>query len=141
MTHHAAGTFEVKIVQQKADNKPAETANLGRMSIDKQFFGDLTGTSQGEMLSYMTETKGSGVYVAIERVNATLQGRSGSFVLHHTGIMARGTPQLTVTVVPDSGTGGLAGITGTLVIKIEGGKHFYELDYVLPPAASTPPQP
>ena len=61
MTHHAAGTFEVKIVPQKADNKPAETANLGRMSIDKQFFGDLTGTSQGEMLSYMTETKGSGV--------------------------------------------------------------------------------
>ena len=129
---HAAGTFEVKIVPQKADNKPAETANLGRMSIDKQFAGDLTGTSLGEMSSFMTETKGSGVYVAIERVTGTLQGRSGSFVLHHTGVMNRGVPSLTITVVPDSGTGALAGIGGAFTIKIEGGKHFYEFDYTLP---------
>jgi hypothetical protein len=132
MKHHAAGTFEVKIVPQKPDNRPAETANLGRMSIDKQFQGDLAGTSQGEMLSLMTEVKGSGVYVAIERVNGTLQGKTGSFALHHTGIMTRGTPHLSVTVVPDSGTGELAGISGMLEIKIENGKHFYEFEYTLP---------
>jgi hypothetical protein len=133
MKTHASGTFEVKLAPQKADNPPAETADLGRMSIEKQFDGDLKGTSQGEMLSYMTEVKGSGVYVAIERVNGTIDGRSGSFVLHHTGIMSRGTPQLSVTVVPDSGTGQLTGIAGTLTIKIENGKHFYEFEYSLPP--------
>ena len=131
VNHHATGTFEVKIVPQKPDNKPAETAGVGRMSIDKQFEGDLTGTSLGEMISLMTETKGSGVYVAIERVTGTLNGRRGTFVLHHTGVMNRGTPQLTVTVVPDSGTGGLVGLSGTFTIKIEGGKHFYEFDYAL----------
>jgi hypothetical protein len=133
LTTHASGTFEVKLAPQKPDNPPAESANLGRMSIDKQFEGDLEGTSQGEMLSYMTEVKGSGVYVAIERVNGTIHGRSGSFVLHHTGIMSRGAPQLSVTVVPDSGTGQLKGITGTLAIKVENGKHFYEFEYSLPP--------
>jgi len=137
ITHHATGTFDVKIVPQKPDNQPAETAKLGRMSIDKQFHGDINGTSQGEMLSLMTETKGSGVYVAIELVNASLQGRSGSFALHHTGVMTRGAPNLTVTVVPDSGTDQLTGITGTFVIRIEaGGKHFYDFDYTLP---DTPP--
>ena len=133
MKTHASGTFEVKLAPQKADNSPAETANLGRMSIDKQFHGDLEGTSQGEMLSYMTEVKGSGVYVAIERVDGTIDGRSGSFVLHHTGIMSRGTPQLSVTVVPDSGTGQLTGIAGTLTIKIENGNHYYEFEYSVPP--------
>ena len=131
MKHHATGTFEVKLAMLKPDNKPAETANIGRMSIDKQFHGDLEGTSQGEMLSLMTEVKGSGVYVAIERVNATLGGKTGSFALHHTGIMTQGVPTLSVTVVPDSGTAGLVGIEGTLVIRIEGGKHFYEFDYLL----------
>jgi hypothetical protein len=132
MKHHAAGTFDVKIEPQKADNKPAETAKLGRMSIDKIFHGDLVGTSQGEMLSLMTEVKGSGVYVAIERVNGTLAGKTGSFAMHHTGLMVKGEPSLVVSVVPDSGTGGLTGIAGTLMIKIEGGKHFYEFDYTLP---------
>ncbi len=132
MTHHATGNFEVKIAPQKPDNKPAEVANVGRMSIDKQFFGDLTGTSQGEMLSLMTETKGSGVYVAVEKVNGTLAGKQGSFVLHHTGIMARGVPQLSVNVVPDSGTGQLTGLSGTFTIKIEGARHFDEFNYALP---------
>jgi len=132
MKHNATGTFDVKLDVQKPDNKSAETAKLGRMSIDKQFHGDLTGTSQGEMLSLMTEVKGSGVYVAIERVNATLAGKTGTFALHHTGIMIRDTPHLNVTVVPDSGTGELTGIAGTLNIKIEGGKHFYNFEYTLP---------
>lgn len=130
--HHAAGTFEVKIVPQKPDNPPAETAKLGRMSIDKQFEGDLKGSSTGEMLSILNDSRSSGVYVAIERFTGTLQGRSGSFALHHTGIMNHGVPQLTVSVVPESGTGELAGIAGTFTIKIEGKKHFYEFTYSFP---------
>jgi hypothetical protein len=134
MTNHATGTFDVKMTPQKPDNKPAEAANLGRMSIDKQFLGDLEATSQGEMLSFMTNVKGSGVYVAIERVTGTLHGRSGSFALHHTGIMTRGIPQMSVTVVPDSATGDLVGLSGSMTIKIEEGKHFYEFDYAPPEA-------
>jgi len=129
---HAKGTFDVKVIPQKPDNKEAESAKLGRMSLDKTFHGELEGTSQGEMLSYMTEVKGSGVYVAIERVTAKLNGRSGSFAMYHHGTMTRGEPQLTVTVVPDSGTGELTGLTGTLKIILEGRQHFYEFDYSLP---------
>jgi hypothetical protein len=132
--NHAHGTFEVKMTPRKPDNKEAESANLGRMSIDKKFSGDLDAISQGEMLSAMTEVKGSAGYVAMERVSGTLQGRSGSFVLQHTGTMTRGTPALTATVVPDSGTAQLAGLAGAMTIKIEAGKHFYEFDYTLPEA-------
>jgi hypothetical protein len=129
---HASGTFEVKLVPQKPDNKEAESANLGRMSIDKKFSGDLEATSKGEMLTAMTEVKGSAGYVAIERVNGTLHGRSGTFVLQHSGTMTRGAPELSLTVVPDSGTGQLVGLAGKMTIKIEEGKHFYEFDYRLP---------
>jgi hypothetical protein len=137
MKMHASGTFDVKIAPQKADNPQAEAAKLGRMSIDKTFHGDIDGTSKGEMLAFMTEVKGSAGYVALERVTAKLNGREGSFVLQHDGTMTRGIPSLTVKVVPDSGTGELAGITGTLEIKIEGGQHFYEFEYSLPEAAAT----
>jgi hypothetical protein len=129
---HAHGTFEVKLTPQKPDNKEAESANLGRMSIDKQFSGDLEATSKGEMLSAMTDVKGSAGYVAIERVSGTLQGRSGTFVLQHSGTMTRGVPELSITVVPDSGTGQLAGLAGKMTIKIDAGKHFYEFDYTFP---------
>ncbi len=129
--NHAQGTFEVKITPQKPDNKEAENAHLGRMSIDKKFSGDLEATSQGEMLSAMTEVKGSAGYVAMERVSGTLHGLTGTFVLQHSGTMTRGAPALAVTVVPDSGTGQLAGIAGAMIIKIEGKKHFYEFDYTL----------
>lgn len=129
---HAKGTLEVKLTPQKPDNKEAESANLGRMSIDKQFFGDLEATSKGEMLSAMTEVKGSAGYVAMERVSGTLQGRSGAFVLQHSGTMTRGAAQLSITVVPDSGTGQLVGLAGTMTVKITDGKHFYEFDYTLP---------
>lgn len=131
---HASGTFEVKLTPQKADNKEAEGANIGRMSIDKHFHGDLEATSQGEMLSSMSEVQGSGAYVAIERVSGTLHGRSGAFVLQHGGTMTRGEPQLKVSVVPDSGTGQLVGLSGTMMIKITDGKHFYEFEYRLPDA-------
>ncbi|MGA3324881.1 MAG: DUF3224 domain-containing protein [Terriglobia bacterium] len=129
---HARGSFEVKLTPQKPDNPVAESANLGRMSIDKKFSGDLEATSKGEMLSAMTEVKGSAGYVAIERVSGTLHGRSGTFVLQHNGTMTRGAPELSITVVPDSGTSQLVGLAGKMTIKIVDGKHFYEFDYTLP---------
>jgi hypothetical protein len=132
MTIHAKGTFEVKLTPQKPDNKDAEAANIGRMSADKQYHGDLEGTGKGEMLAAGTEVKGSAGYVAMERVTGTLHGRSGSFVLQHSGTMTRGTPELTVTVVPDSGTGQLVGLAGKMNIMIADGKHSYEFDYTLP---------
>ncbi len=129
--HRALGTFDVKLAPQKADNPHAESSGLGRMSIDKKFSGDLEGTSKGEMLSAMTAVKGSAGYVALERVRGTLHGRSGSFVLQHSGTMTRGVPELTVTVVPDSGVDQLEGLKGKMTIKIEGGRHFYEFEYEL----------
>jgi hypothetical protein len=132
MANHASGPFDVKITPQKPDNKDAEAANLARMSIDKQFHGDLEGTSKGEMLATSPDAKGSGVYVALERVTGSLKGRSGSFVLHHTGIMTRGVPLLTIEVVPDSGTGQLIGLTGKMMINIaKDGKHSYDFEYTL----------
>jgi len=131
MTMQARGTFEVKLNPLPA-HAAAPDAKLGRMSIDKQFQGDLDGTSQGEMLSAMTDVKGSAGYVAIERVSATLNGRRGTFVLQHNGLMTRGDAQLTVTVVPDSGTGELAGLAGTMRIDAGGGKHAYVFTYTLP---------
>ena len=130
MKSHASGTFDVKLTPQK-DESGAD-AGLGRMSIDKQFHGDLEGTSKGFMLSSAaTIVKGSGGYVAMERVTGKLKDRTGSFVLQHSGTMTRGTPQLTVTVVPDSGTDQLTGLSGTMTIKIDEGKHSYEFEYTL----------
>ncbi|HEY0141954.1 MAG TPA: DUF3224 domain-containing protein [Thermoanaerobaculia bacterium] len=126
----ATGTFEVKLEPQ-ALSAPGQEAAIGRMSIDKQFRGDLEGTSKGEMLAAMTETKGSAGYVALERVTATLHGRGGSFVLQHSGTMDRGTATLTCTVVPDSGTGELAGLRGTFQIDTSGGGHAYSFAYEL----------
>ena len=136
MHHQATGTFEVKLAPQKADNPQAEAAGLGRMSLDKQFHGDLEGTGQGEMLSILDREKGSGGYVAIERVTGTLQGREGSFVLQHDASMNRGAAKTDITVVPDTGTGQLTGISGSMTIRIEAGKHFYDFEYTLEPAGS-----
>jgi len=133
MTAHAKGTFEVKATPQTPDGK-FEDATMGRMTIDKQFHGDLEATSKGQMLSAMTEVKGSAGYVAMERVTGTLQGRNGSFVLQHSGTMNRGVPQLSVTVVPDSGMGQLVGLTGKMDIIITAGKHSYDFEYTLPAA-------
>jgi hypothetical protein len=129
----AKGTFEVKVVPQAAEEKVGDPT-VGRMSIDKQFHGDLEGTSKGQMLAAMTEVKGSAGYVAMERVDGTLQGRKGTFALQHSGSMNRGVPQLSVTVVPDSGTGQLVGLAGKMTIIITEGKHSYEFDYTLPDA-------
>jgi len=101
------------------------------MSIDKQFHGDLEASSKGQMLAAMTEVQGSAGYVAMERVSGTLQGRKGTFALQHSGTMTRGTPQLSVTVVPDSGTGQLVGLAGKMTINIADGKHSYDFEYTL----------
>ena len=128
--NRATGTFEVKLNPQQLADKTAD-ATLGRLSIDKQFHGDLEAVSKGEMLSAGTGVKGSAGYVAMERVSGALQGRSGAFVLQHNGTMTRGAAQLSVTVVPDSGTNQLAGLAGTMTINIVDGKHFYEFDYTI----------
>jgi hypothetical protein len=127
---HAVGTFEVKMQPEALSEVAAGTA-IGRMSMAKVFHGKLEATSQGEFLSAMGSEKGSAGYVAMERVTGTLDGNPGSFALMHTGVMTRGTPELKVMVVPDSGTGELMGISGTMKIDIVDGKHFYQLDYSL----------
>jgi len=136
MPIHATGPFDVKLAPQTDDKVGDPT--VGRMSIDKQFHGDLEATSKGQMLTAMTETKGSAGYVAIERVTGTLHTpggvRSGSFALQHFGTLTRGAPQLNVTVVPDSGTGQLVGLTGKMTINIADGKHSYDFEYTLPDA-------
>ena len=129
----ARGTFDVKLKPQSWV-EGADDATLGRRVIDKQFHGDLEAVSAGQMLSAGTEVKGSAGYVAIERVTGTLQGKKGSFVLQHNATMNRGVPQLNIIVVPDSGTGELVGLTGTMNIIIADGKHSYEFDYALTPA-------
>jgi Protein of unknown function (DUF3224) len=128
----ASGTFEVKMTAQPADDNAAV---IGRFSLDKKFYGDLDGTSLGEMLAIGTEVAGSAGYVAMERVSAKLNGRNGNFALQHSGTMNRGAAELSVTVVPDSGTGELIGLSGRMDIKITEGNHFYEFDYTLPDAS------
>ncbi len=133
VTTHATGTFDVKLTPRAPDDSTDHSA-LGRMVIDKQFHGDLEATSQGQMLAAMSSVQGSAGYVAMERVTGTLHGRRGSFVLQHSGTMTRGTPHLSVTVVPDSGTDELTGLSGTMEIIIEGKQHSYDFDYTITPA-------
>lgn len=122
----AKGTFEVKIVPQTEDRA---LPLMGRMTIDKTFAGDITGTSQGQMLSAGTAVPTSAGYVAIERVDGTLHGKRGTFVLQHNAIMNNGQGTLNIIVVPDSGTDELQGLSGKFTINREGGKHMYELEY------------
>ena len=128
----ATGSFEVKLAPAGNDSTP-EGPNLGRLSIDKVFTGDFDGISKGEMITAAGITvKESAAYSAVERVTGTLQGKKGSFALQHTGIMDRGTPSLHITVVPDSGTGELTGLTGKMDIIIEGKEHKYVFEYSMP---------
>ena len=130
MTKHATGTFEVKMSPQTDDD--VGDPRVGRMSLDKQFRGDLEGSSKGQMLAVSSpDVQGSAGYVAMERVNGTLHGRKGAFALQHNGVMTRGAPQLSIAVVPDSGTGELVGLAGKMAINIVDGKHFYEFEYTL----------
>ena len=129
MQQQTTGTFDVKMSPQSDDGGAAAIA---RMVLDKQFHGALDAHSDGQMLAYSTETPGSAGYVAIEKVTGTLEGRSGSFALQHSGIMNRGQPQLSLQVIPDSGTGELSGLSGTMNIRIEDGQHYYDFGYSLP---------
>jgi hypothetical protein len=126
-----SGTFEVNLRALDAYAGGEDGINLGRMSIDKTFTGELNASSKGEMLSAMTPMKDSAGYVAVEQVRGTLSGKTGSFVLQHFGIMNRGNYRLILEVVPDSGTGELSGLTGKMSIKVEGGQHHYEFEYLL----------
>ncbi len=140
--HHARGAFELTMTPLPEDPdappaaRDAAPVALGRLRLDKRYHGDLQARAGGWMLSAVSATPGSAGYVAIERVVGRLQGREGSFVLQHGGSMARGAKQLRIEVVSDSGTGGLAGLAGTLAIRVEGGEHFYDFDYTLPDAPS-----
>jgi hypothetical protein len=132
MTTMARGVFEVRL--RALEPYSTGDSKLGRMALDKEFHGDLEGMSKGEMLSARTDIKESAGYVAIERITGTLAGRRGSFVLQHSATMTRGLPAMSVAVVPDSGTGALAGLTGSMTIDVHEGRHSYELSYDLPDA-------
>jgi hypothetical protein len=126
----ATGTFDVTLAPLPVENM-SDADQIHRQSLGKTFHGDLRGTSKGQMLAAGTATRGSAVYVAVERVSATLGGKAGTFALHHTGIMNRGAPSLSIAVVPDSGTGELTGITGTMTIDIKEKTHYYTFSYDL----------
>lgn len=128
MTSHARGDFDVTLVPQPPDESGIA---IGRMLLDKQFHGDLDAVSKGQMLAVRTVVENSGGYVAMEQVSGTLLGRKGTFALQHSGTMNRGEQELVITVVPDSGTGELEGLMGTMMIIIEGGKHSYDFEYSL----------
>ena len=128
MTTRINGTFEVKLVPQAHEDNVGDPG-VGRMSIAKQFFGDLDASSKGQMLAIRTDVKDSAGYVAMERVVGTLQGRTGSFALQHSGTMTRGEKLLSVTVVPNSGTDQLEGLSGIMGIEIVEGEHLYTFEY------------
>jgi hypothetical protein len=131
MTNRAAGSFTVSMNPAAPPERAGKTT-LGRMLLDKAYGGDLVAIGSGEMLTAVTDTKGSASYVAIEQINGELLGRAGSFVVHHTGTMSGGVDRLSIGIVPDSGTGQLTGITGELRLQLADGEHRYELLYSLP---------
>ncbi len=125
---HVSGTFSVKMLSQ-----PEGAGGVARVSLDKTYTGALTATGQGEMISHVTATPGSAAYSAIERIEGSLDGKFGSFMIQHRGVMDRASPALEIAIVPDSGTGALTGLTGQMGIRIENGQHFYDLEYMLRP--------
>lgn len=123
-----SGEFSVGMTAQPAqDDSPA----IGRMLLDKQYHGALEARAYGQMLAVHGSVAGSAAYVALETVTGTLQGRAGSFALVHHGRMDRGQPSLAIAVVPDSGTGALAGLSGRMTIRVEGHQHFYDFEFTL----------
>jgi hypothetical protein len=131
MTHRATGSLTVSMKPAAPTERSGRTT-LGRMLLDKQYSGDFVATGSGEMLTAVTDTPGAASYVAIEQVTGTLDGREGSFVLHHLGTMAGGTDHLVIAIVAESGTGQLTGITGQFTLKVVEGEHRFELEYALP---------
>jgi hypothetical protein len=127
----AKGEFEVNLAPLTLAHTGQDGIQLGRMSIAKTFRGDLAARSEGEMLTAGTPVAGSAGYVAVEQVAGTLEGRHGTFVLQHFGMLQRGEGRLIVEVVPDSGTGELQNLAGQMTIEIEDGRHLYKLDYTM----------
>lgn len=140
MISKATGSFTVKLELQPASAQ-ADGAVIGRRTLDKQFLGDLEAGSCGEMLSVMTAVEGSMAYVAMEKVNGTLAGRHGSFVLQHASQMIRGKPFQSIRVVPDSGTDELLGLEGEMRIDVQNGEHFYVFEYSFSKRPETPVEP
>ncbi len=128
--NRVSGRFEVNLTPHPSTDQ-ARGAFSQRMLIDKTFFGDLKGTSIGEMMATRTAVENSAGYVAIERITGSLLGKSGSFVLQHSSLMNRGEPIQSITVIPDSGTGQLEGLRGSMIIRIEEKQHFYDFDFEL----------
>lgn len=127
MSTHVSGPFDVKLIPQQDKDDPS---GIARLLLDKAFHGELEATSRGQMLGVRSANAASGGYVALEQVSGTLQGRSGTFYLQHYGLATRGVNTLTLQVVPDSGTGDLTGLAGTMKIVVkEGGAHFYEFAF------------
>lgn len=137
MTSRASGTVDVEVTPQPSEDDRGDPP-LGRMLLHKRFHGDLEATGNGQMLTAGSYASGSAGYVAIERVVGKLHDRRGAFALQHTGVMTRGTAELTITVVPGSGTGELAGLSGRMTIHIDGGEHSYDFEYDLGEASSDP---
>jgi len=129
----AKGTFEVTIIPQSHQEGVGDSS-VARMALVKVFSGEMNGTGNGQMLAYRSAVSGSAGYVAMEKVQGTMNGRTGSFILQHNGTMNRGEPLLTIKIVPDSGAEQLTGISGEMLLKIEEGKHYYEFQYMLPEA-------
>jgi hypothetical protein len=133
---HASGYFDVTLAPQAADNPQARTAQIDRLSIDKKYHGDVQGTSAGQMQA-IKDDKDTGAYVALEKVVASVHGRNGAFMLMHYGYMSKGAiGRWLVEIVPNSGTGELAGLSGTMKIVQKDDKHYYEIEYALPNANS-----
>ncbi|VVE74658.1 DUF3224 domain-containing protein [Pandoraea sputorum] len=136
MNQTAKGLFDVQLGPE-ALSAVAQDAGLGRLSLDKTYHGDLSATGRGEMLAFRSGTPGSAGYVAMETVRGTLHGRNGTFVLQHSSTMTRGVPTQSITVVPDSGTDALTGLTGSLVIEITDAEHAYDFRFALPDEPSS----
>jgi hypothetical protein len=124
----AKGSFEV-VMQPEPPYESSDGITLARVSIDKRFTGPLEATGKVQMLAARTPVETSAGYVAMERIDGTLDGRRGAFVVAHVGLMARGARSLSIQIVPDSGSGELTGIAGKMDIQLVNGKHFYEIDY------------
>jgi hypothetical protein len=132
LSMHASGYFDVTLAPQAADNPQVRTAQIDRLSIDKKYHGGVQGTSAGQMQA-IKDDKDTGAYVALEKVVGSLQGRNGTFMLMHYGYMSQGAVgRWLVEIVPNSGTGELASLSGTMKIIQKNEKHYYEIEYVLP---------
>jgi hypothetical protein len=130
---HATGTFDVTMSPETVSGKTPDP-DMGQMGMHKAWQGDLDGTSTGTMIGAGSPARGSAGYVAMEKFTGTLAGRMGSFILQHSGTMANDKLQMTIAVVPSTGTGQLEGISGTMTIRTNNGAHFYDFDYSLPAA-------